>query len=1042
MWSIAKVWLWSSALCVGSVAAAEPDRVRFDFESGDMQGWRIVEGRFDDIVSDRRFYHNHPAVEYNKQGKFYLSTVEQKDGPSNDRMTGVVVSPVFVPAGAEMSLLICGGDYPDAYVALCTLDGKEVRHARGRRTEVMHRVTWQVPELVGRPVFLRIVDRQTGGWGHVNIDDFSAVGRIDQQATAANFAAIIRSQGRARLRARFDTARLEALAAAVDDLTRTFPDHYRGYRDRLDDFLRRVDALGDDMAGDADVSEQADKMGEQFDAFRREALLANPLVSRQPILFVVRSQYRSHYHAIDTLFHTGEFNPDRGRMHAELFQGGGALKTIDLAEGGRVATLVDVAEGVARDPDVHFDGRRIVFAMRRNVGEDYHIWQINADGTGLTQLTRAAGVSDFDPIYTPAGDVVFSSTREPKYNMCSRDIAANLFRMEADGANIHQIGKNNLFDNHASLMPDGRILYARWEYVDRNFGDAHGLWTVNPDGTNQAVYWGNNTTSPGAVFNPQMIPGTQQVLCVFGPHHDRLWGALAIIDQRLGLDGQEPVVRTWPPEAKGMVRSGGPFDCDEFAHRVKTKYEDPWPLSDKYFLVSRMTGQGEQMGIYLLDVFGNEVLLHTEGPGCYDPMPLAERRRPPAMASMREFTSGSGRFYVADVYQGSHMNGVARGSVQYLRVVESPEKRHWSPGAWFGQGYTAPGMNWHSLENKRILGTVPVEPDGSAHFSVPAETFVYFQLLDENGMMVQSMRSGASVHVGETVGCVGCHDRRRRAPPAPAGKTPLAAQRDPSPLNGWFGPARPFGYMAEVQPVWDAHCVRCHDYGTEGGKTLNLAGDRGITFNTSYNELWRKGYVRCVGAGPAEIQQAYSWGSHASKLAEVMRTGHANPQRDADIRLDRESIDRVITWIDLNAVYYPTYACAYPNSLTGRSPLDGKQLERLGQLTGVNFVNLRSHGGNLGPQVSFDRPELSPCLAGFTDRNDPKHIEALAIIRAGQRMLDERPRADMPSFRPCETDLRREEKYAQRRDAERRNRAAIRAGDRVYDSADEEMPRQ
>ena len=166
---------------------------------------------------------------------------------------------------------------------------------------------------------------------------------------------------------------------------------------------------------------------------------------------------------------------------------------------------------------------------------------------------------------------------------------------------------------------------------------------------------------------------------------------------------------------------------------------------------------------------------------------------------------------MADVYRGTHMQGVKRGSVKALRVVESPEKRHWSPGAWFGQGYTAPGMNWHSLENKRILGTVPVEEDGSAYFTVPAETFVYFQLLDADGMMIQSMRSGASVQSGERAACVGCHDQRRGAPPASASPVPLALRRKPSALGGWHGPPREFSFMAEVQPVFTKHCAECHD---------------------------------------------------------------------------------------------------------------------------------------------------------------------------------------------------------------------------------------
>lgn len=160
-------------------------------------------------------------------------------------------------------------------------------------------------------------------------------------------------------------------------------------------------------------------------------------------------------------------------------------------------------------------------------------------------------------LYLPDDGIAFSSTREPKYCMCNRHIMANLFRMEADGANIHQIGKSPLFEGHSSLLPDGRLLYDRWEYVDRNFGDAQALWTANPDGTAHAVYWGNNTASPGAVIDARAIPGTELVLAVFGSCHDRPWGALAILDRRLGLDGPDPVVRTWPADAKKWVRQSG-----------------------------------------------------------------------------------------------------------------------------------------------------------------------------------------------------------------------------------------------------------------------------------------------------------------------------------------------------------------------------------------------------------------------------------------------------------------------------------------------------
>jgi hypothetical protein len=813
-----------------------------------------------------------------------------------------------------------------------------------------------------------------------------------------------------------ETLNLSATRAAILDLMQTFPKDYR----QGQEFLNRLADYEKRLANET----RSDALTEEVRALQREALVANPLVSGQPILFVVRRQYRPDHHNTETMFQTGEINTGS-------FQGGGAMKTIDLAA-GEVKTLLTVPDGIARDPEVHFGGKKIIFSMRKNIRDDYHVYEMDADGErrgtrlrvvrSLRQLTFAPGVSDIDPLYLPDDTILFSSTREPKYCQCNRHIMANLFRMDADGANVHQLGKNTLFEGHGALMPDGRILYDRWEYVDRNFGDAQGLWVCNPDGTNHAVYYGNNTPSPGGVIDARPIPGTNQVLCIFGSCHDRPWGALAILDTRRGVDGRAPVVRTFPAHAINLVRDPGTANnaWDTFLG-VAPKYEDPFPLSDKYFLCSRMTGKGEQMGIYLIDVFGNETLLHVEEPGCFDPMPLRPRPRPPLIPSRRNFDNAEGYFYVSDVYQGTHMRGIKRGTVKYLRVVEAPEKRQWTHPAWMGQGTIAPAMNWHDFNNKRILGTVPVEADGSAYFAVPSDKFVYFQLLDENGMMVQSMRSGTMVQSGEHASCVGCHDDRL-ATPTTRSKQSLALKRPPSRLNGWYGEPRLFSYVTEVQPVFDKHCVRCHDYGKEASGKLNLAADRNPAFNTSYSELWRKGYVKVVGAGPAEILLAYSWGSHASKLVDALRQDHYG------VKLDKESFARIVTWIDINAPYYPTYASAYPSNPYGRSPLNDQQLTRLNQLLGIDLKDQQNVTA-----IIFDRPELSPALTKFADKNDPNYREALATIQSGKEMLAKRPRADMPGFQPCETDQQREAKYVQRQQIELRNRAAIREGRKVYD---------
>ena len=848
-----------------------------------------------------------------------------------------------------------------------------------------------------------------------------------------------------------------ALRRAIDDLAQSFPHEYtssRSFLGRLESIESAIAALDPQNGGDGPlILVRGQTIVGQFRALQREALIANPLVSGRPILFVVRHQYAKDHHNTATLFQTGEIN-------TASFKGGAALKTIDFSSGGAVTTLLSLAGGVVRDPDIHFSGGAIVFSLRETIDDDYHICEIDSDGRNVRTLTAARGVSDIDPVFLPDDTVIFSSTREPKYCMCNRHIMANLFRMERDGANIRQVGKSTLFEGHAALLPDGRILYDRWEYVDRNFGDAQGLWTMNPDGTGQAVYFGNNTNSPGGVIDARPIPGTQTALCILGSCHDRPWGALAIVDRRRGLDASpagapaadgassgapaagttsyvaDPVVRTWPANAAQRLGRG---NWDAFLG-LTPRYEDPYPLNDKYFLCSRTTGRGDEMGICLVDIFGNEVMIHEEPPGCFDPMPVGPRQPPPEIPTRRDLAHREGAFYVVDVYQGTHMNGVERGAVKSLRVIESPEKRYWTPASWGGQGVHYPAMNWHDFNNKRVLGTVPVESDGSAYFTLPADRFVYFQLLDSKGKMIQSMRSGTIARPGELTGCVGCHDERRTSPPALARTMPLAMQREPSRLDGWHGPPRLFNFMNEVQPVFDRACVRCHDYGLEktlderlaAAASLNLAADRTLTFNTAYNEIWRKKLLNVVGAGPAQIQQAYSWGSSASRLVAVLEEGHH------DVELSAAEFDRIVTWIDLNAPFYPSYASAFPQNLAGRSPLDKDQIEQLSSLTGVAFGRLAGHSQNQGPQISFDRPALSPCLARLESGGGDDYTAALAIIRAGAAMLEANPRADMAGFEPCPADRQRRDKYDRRLRAEDEIRQAIVKGDKIHDNRSRE----
>jgi hypothetical protein len=982
-------------LAAGLAAAGWTAEVKFDFESGTLQGWRVLEGGFGKVVSDRAKEH-HGGAPYTQEGTYFLSTLESADGQQpDDSFQGVIESPVVVLGAPEITLLVGGGAGENVYVALCALDGKEVAYARGGNGQKMLERRWSVPELVGKPVFFRVADHAVGGWGHITMDRLICPGVIDQAATDKRF----RERTREIAGVSGGIA-ANHLSAAIEELGKMYGARYPSKA-----LLTKLEAV--EAGGDAAALE----------AFAHEALVVNnPLLTDQPILFVTRKQYRPDHHNTETMFQTCEVNT--GSYDTE-----GALKLLD-AKSGTVRTLfAPGTNATVRDPDVAFDAKKIVFSMRKGKADDYHIYTMNADGTGVRQLTSAPAVTDIDPIWLPDGDILFSATREPKYCMCNRHIMCNLYRMKDDGANIHQIGKSTLFEGHASLLPDGRVLYDRWEYVDRNFGDAQGLWVCNPDGTGHAIYWGNNTTSPGGVIDARSLSQSHLAIAVLGSCHDRPWGALGLIDRSKGVDGREPILRTWPADfIKRVHTDGQDFDSTK---SIKRKFEDPFPLDDRHFLCSHQTGNGEEMALYYLDLHGNEVRVYAEAPGCYDPMPLRPRTPPPVHAQRRTFDDphAPGLFYVQNVYIGTHMQGVQPGSIKFLRIVESPEKRNWSGREWFGHGAQAPGMNWHSFENKRILGIVPVEADGSAYFAAPANTFVYFQALDENGMMVQSMRSGAYVQPGETYGCVGCHENRVGDIPKAEAK-PKAMRREADKLNGWYGAPRLFSFQKEVQPVFDKHCVSCHDTGKKAGAKLNLAGDRDAVFNTAYVDLWSQGAITCVGGGLAEIQQAYSWGSHPSKLIKKVRAGHA------DVKLSAEELDRLITWVDINAPYYPYYECAYPQNLGGRCPLTMDELNRLKVLTGVQVAN--SHSAKQRATMSFERPELSRILLPVAS-NAVARAEALALIQEGARRLKEKPRADMDGFVPVAKDLEREAKYQARLAEERRVYAAIREGRKVYD---------
>ena len=744
------------------------------------------------------------------------------------------------------------------------------------------------------------------------------------------------------------------------------------------------------------------------------------------ILFVLHDQYPPDHHNTATMFQKGEYNEynwKRIKKNSHLVR----VDYDDSGEHKNTDFLLSAPDGIIRDPSVSYDGKRALFSMRKNFEDSFKIYEIDLGSGKTRQLTHMAEVSDIDPVYLPSSEIVFASTRSPKYCGCNRHIMANLFKMDSDGSNIIQIGNSIEFENTPSVLSDGRILYTRWEYVDRNFSGAQGLWTCNPDGTRHALYWGQETKNPAL---QGVEHSTGRVLAILSSCHDRPWGALALIDRNIDVEGERSVIKIFPQSARALIDKKGDIYADAM-RAVELKYAYPSPVGDNYVLVSKMARpKSEKLELRLLNLeSGDEsLLISADDPdlGVCSAKLIEARPIPPAIPEQRGYQSVVGKVYVNNVYEGTHLKGINRGDIKYLRIIENPPKTNWSMGDWDAEGTQAPAMNYDDYDNKIIYGIVPVEDDGSAYFEIPSDKFFYLQALDKDKKMLQSMRSGMVALPDEIISCVGCHESRMSSPPA-ALKASKALRRGPSKYAKSSYCDRLFSYAQFVQPIFDRNCMPCHDYGGKGSAKIILAGDRGIVFNKSYTELHSKKAVNAIGAGPDKVVEANAWGAKQSKIIKMIDAGHQN------VELSPEEYDALCAWIDLNAPYYHTDDCAFPNNPGGRSPLSEAEIKELFKLAGKEHICSKSNGLKIDSRkyrnelVSFDRPELSEILAGM-DKGSPDYSAALKIIRTGAERLNSNPRADMRGFRPSEVAQTRKAKFLKLLDEEKRKRDSISKG--------------
>ena len=667
---------------------------------------------------------------------------------------------------------------------------------------------------------------------------------------------------------------------------------------------------------------------------RRKIALSNPLLDFDKILFIKRhrpgfNHMCDQYYGINARPGGGlyvlsdPFGPDpqvrdvladsvvlSGRLKDRKLEGGSFLSP-ELSYDGQTVALAYVECQGDRGHSRHTDPSR----GHWDPGWSYHVFKVNVDGSGLEQLTDGTW-NDFDPCWLPNGRMAFMTEHRGGYLRCGRVCPTyTLFDMNPDGSDVRCLSFHETNEWHPSVTNDGRIIYTRWDYVDRHGCTAHLPWITTLDGRDSRAVHGNfapRPARPDMELDCRAIPGSHKFVATAAPHHGQAFGSFVLIDPHVeDDDGMAPVKRITPevgfPESQGGAQV----------------YATAWPLSKDYYLcvydVSMTPGVGRQgrgylrgnYGIYLIDAFGNKELIYRDPAiACQSPMPLRSVSKPPLMPMFAADGTNSdpatrrpdvgrpaeGTIAVINVYDS--LKPWPDGTqIRALRVLQVLPMTVPSGGPPHEIGLRLPTAGDSVVPARYVLGTAPVEEDGSAHFTVPAQREMFFQALDERGLAVQSMRSATYLQTGERLVCQGCHERKHRSPPRSA-YVPLALRREPSRLKADVDGSNPFSYPRLVQPVLDRHCVECH--AEKGDKAPNLARE----------PIQRKWYASYVSLVPKYAFNSYGsgyrttpgrFGARASKLLEILEKDHY------DVKLSEEELHRITLWLDCCSVFYGVY---------------------------------------------------------------------------------------------------------------------------------------
>ena len=585
-------------------------------------------------------------------------------------------------------------------------------------------------------------------------------------------------------------------------------------------------------------------------------------------------------------------------------------------------------------PELSYDNREILFAatqadLPRSIftwtdDNCFHVFKAKFDpqtglASELVQLTDGA-YNDFDPCYLPSGRIAFISERRGGFGRCHPRIVPTytLYSMEPDGTDITQLSAHETNEWQPDVDHNGMVIYTRWDYVDRGANNAHHPWITTPDGRDPRALHGNYSESANnrPLFEADLhpVPDSTKITAIACAHHGQNFGSLVLVDPQVRDDNKMGPIRRITPDQM-FPESELPI------HAAPARYGTCRPLSEKFYIVAfDAFGRGDQgsannYGIYLLDCFGNRVLIYRDPQiSCCDAQPLKPRARQPivphktlvgvpgtkpgqaVLTSQLPKTANIGLINVYDTMLPFPTNPDGSAlKISRLRIVQLlPKTTPLESRPAIGYG--------HQKGARRVLGTVPVEPDGSAYFQVPVNIPIYFQALDENGVAIQSMRSDTYVHEGEELVCQGCHeDRHSSLRNRPAG-VPKAFRRAPSTIAPDPDGTDPINYALLIQPILDAKCVECHAKNADNPKSIDLSrGPEGKHFFNSFENLrpYCFYFNHYLWTEPQTLPGQF--GSRASKLWTILQSDHYG------LKLTPEEKYRFNIWLDNNCDFYGTY---------------------------------------------------------------------------------------------------------------------------------------